>query len=183
MRLKSILILLVILLALGGYFYYAYVMPRPVVKPEPKVPVWSVDVAVLRQVTIKLPREQKGQTFVMEGEGENATWYFDGAGRSAVDKNRWGGIPVLVSQPRPERIIAENATAEKLAAFGLTQPLMEITLTMENKDSLRITIGDKTPDGHAFYAQVPGSTNVATVDITWYQVIERLVREPPYAQP
>ncbi|MBM2825106.1 MAG: hypothetical protein HW402_770 [Dehalococcoidales bacterium] len=175
--------LLVVLLALGGYFYYTRIMPRPAVKPAPKIPVWSVNVELLRQVTIKLPREAKSQTFIMEGEGENITWYFNDTRHSAIDKNRWGGIPVLISQPRPERIIAENATEEKLAEFGLTRPLMEITLTLENKDSLKITIGDKTPDGHAFYAQVPGSNNVATVDITWYQVVERLVKEPPYAQP
>jgi len=41
-------------------------------------------------------------------------------------------------------------------------------------------VGDRTPDGHAYYVQAPGSNDVALVDFTWYEVLERLVKEPPY---
>ena len=74
-------------------------------------------------------------------------------------------------------------TEEKLAEFGLTQPLMKITLTLEDGDVLNIRVGDETPDGHAFYVQAPDSNDVALVDYTWYEVLERLVTEPPYAPP
>ncbi|GAG36527.1 unnamed protein product, partial [marine sediment metagenome] len=34
---------------------------------------------------------------------------------------------------------------------------------------------------NTFYVQAPGSNDVALVDYTWYEVLERLVKEPPYA--
>ncbi len=95
---------------------------------------------------------------------------------------RWG-IEFLLTGPGAERVIAKNATEEKLAEFGLTQPQMEIILTLEDGDILNITVGDRTPGGDTFYVQGPDSNDVSLVDYTWYEVLERLVKEPPYAPP
>ncbi len=180
MRVKNILILLTILLAVGGYFYYSN-MPKPTPKPEPKLYVWLVSDEDLQHIAIRLPHEGKSQAFIKEAD---RSWHFDDPQRSNVDMNRWGGgIPLLLSGPGSDRVIAQNATAEELAKFGLTQPQMEITLKIKDGSILNITIGDKTPNGSAFYVQVPGGNDVATVDISWYEVIERLVKEPPYASP
>ena len=54
-------------------------------------------------------------------------------------------------------------------------------MTLENGDVLNITVGDRTPDGNAFYVKAPDSNDVALVDYTWYEVLERLIKEPPYA--
>ena len=101
-----------------------------------------------------------------------------------MDVERWGGgIPLLLSGPGTDRVISENATEEQLAEFGLAQPQMEITLTLEDGDTLIIRIGDRTPSGDTFYVQVPNSNDVCLVDYTWYEVLKRLVKEPPYASP
>ena len=60
---------------------------------------------------------------------------------------------------------------------------MKIILTIENGDTLNIKVGDRTPGGGNFYVQAPDSNDVALVDYTWYGVLERLVKEPPYALP
>ena len=187
MKLRNILILLAILLALGGYFYFSN-LPKPAPEKEKRFEVWSIDEEVLQRIEIRLPPENKRQTFIKETiinthNETDVSWHFDDAQRSSVNMTRWGGMTLLLNGPGAERVIATNATQEKLAAFGLTQPRMEITLTLADGQALNITVGDKTPDGHAFYVQVPGSNNVATVDISWYQVVERLVKEPPYAGP
>ena len=178
LRVRNILILLGVLLALGVY-YYISTIPEPAPKPEPRVFVWSVEMDELQHIEIRLPHEGKSQAFVKEAD---RTWHFDDAERSDVDMERWGGgIPLLLSGPGAERVIAEDATEEKLAEFGLAQPRMEITLTLEGGTILDITAGDWTPDSNAFYVQVPGTNDVCLVDHTWYEVIERLVKEPPYA--
>jgi len=183
LRLKSILILLVILLALGGYFYF-FNTPEPPPESEPRVFVWDVEMDEIQGIEIRLPREDKSEAFINVLEGDEFPWCFDDAERTKVDVDRWGGgIPLLLSGPGAERVIARDATEEKLAEFGLTQPQMEIILTLEDGDILNITVGDRTPDGEAFYVQAPGSNNVALVDYTWYDVLERLVKEPPYALP
>lgn len=177
MTLRNILILLVIILALGGYFYFTN-RPQPAPRPEPQLFAWLIEMEEIQHIEIDLPHQGKSQAFIKEAD---RSWSFDDTERSKVDMKRWGGgIPLLLSGPGVNRVIAENASQEKLAEFGLTEPQMEITLTLENGDILNITVGDRTPDGNNFYIQVPDSNDVATVDISWYQVLERLVKEPPY---
>ncbi len=183
MRLRNILILLVILLALGGYFYF-FNKPEPAPPPEPQLYVWLIEMDEIQHIEIRLPHEDKSEAFIKVKEEDKFPWYFDDPQRSNVDVERWGGgIPLLLSGPGAVRVIAENATQEELAEFGLTQPRMKITLTLENGDILNINIGDWTPNGNAFYIQVPGSNAVCLVDYTWYNEMERLVKEPPYAPP
>jgi len=184
LRLRNILILLVILLALGGYFYFSNGSKPPPEKVEPRVFLWDIEMGEIQHIEIRLPREDKSEAFVKIKEGDKFPWYFDDPQRSEVDVARWGGgIELLLTGPGAERVIAKNATEEKLAEFGLTQPQMEITLTLEDRDILNITVGDRTPEGNTFYVQVPDSNDVALVDYTWYEVLERLVKEPPYAPP
>ncbi len=146
--------------------------------------VWDIDMEEIQHIEIRLPREDKSQAFVKIKEEDKFPWYFDDPQRSEVDKERWGGgIPLLLSGPGADRVIAWKATPEKLAEFGLAQPQMEITLTLENGRIMNIKVGDKTPNGNNFYVQAPGTNDVATVDYTWYEVLEKLVKEPPYAPP
>ena len=181
MRLRNILILLVILLALGGYFYFAN-PPQPAAKAEPRLYAWLIDLEEIKHIKIELPREGKSQAFIKITEDDKFPWFFDDPQRSGVDTERWGGgIPLLLSGPGVDRVIARQTTEEKLTEFGLTQPQMEITLTLEDGNIVYIKVGDRTPDGNNFYVQAPDSNDVATVDITWYNVMERLVKEPPYA--
>ena len=179
MRLRNILVLLAILLALGGYFYFSS-GSEPAPQSEPRVFLWDIEMGEIQHIEIRLPREDKSVAFVKISQESKFPWYFDDPQRSEVDVARWG-IEFLLTGPGAERVIAKNATEEKLTEFGLAQPQMEITLTLENGDILNITVGDRTPDGNAFYVKAPGSNDVALVDYTWYEVLERLIKEPPYA--
>jgi len=136
----------------------------------------------INHITINLPREGLSQSFIKIPQSNNFSWFFDDPQRSAVNATRWGGgIPLLLSGPGADRVISQNATQEKLAEFGLLQPSLEILLTLTNNTTLNIDIGDSTPDGSNYYVRAPGSNAVATVAAEWYQVVERLVKEPPYA--
>jgi len=181
LRLGSILILLIILLALGGYFYFSN-DSEPSPQVEPRAFLWNIEMGGIQHIEIRLPREDKSVAFVKISQEGKFPWYFDDPQRSEVDVARWG-IEFLLTGPGAERVIAKNATEEKLTEFGLAQPQMEITLILEDGDILNIAVGDRTPDGINYYVQAPGSNDVALVDYTWYEVLERLVREPPYAPP
>ena len=184
MRLRNILILFIILLALGGYFYFSNGSEPPPEKEEPRVFVWDIEFGEIQHIEIRLPREDRSEAFVKISQEDKFPWYFDDPQRSEVDVARWGGgIELLLTGPGAERVIAKNATEKKLTEFGLTQPQMEITLTLEDGDILNVKVGDRTPDGINYYVQAPGSNDVALVDYTWYKVLERLVKEPPYAPP
>ena len=172
--------MLAVLIALGGYFYFP-ITPQLPPKSEPRMFVWAIEMYEIQHIVIRLPREDRSEAFIKIPEGNKFPWYFDDPQKSEVDVARWGGgIPLLLSGPGAERVIAKNATEERLAEFGLTQPQMEIILTLEDGDILNIKVGDRTPDENTYYVQVPGSNHVCLVDYTWYEVLERLVKEPPY---
>ena len=181
MKPSNIFILAVILAVLGGVYYWIS-RPEPQPPPEPQFYVWQIEMNDINHITISLPREQLSQSFIKILQGHEFPWFFDDHQRSPIDTGRWGGgIPLILSGPGADRIICENATQEKLAEFGLLQPGLEITLTLTDNTTLNITVGDDTPDGSNRYIRAPGTNDVATVAHSWYEVLERLVKEPPYA--
>lgn len=181
MRLGSILTLLAILIALGVYFIFFRPTEPPPPPSEPRPFVWSVEMDDLQHMVLSLPKEGKTEEFVKH---EDRYWYFDNPPGPKVDMKRWGGgIPLILSGPGAERLIAKDATEEKLAVFGFNEPRMKIVLTLNNGDTINIEIGDNTPDGKAYYVKLVESNDVYTVDYSWYDVLERLVLEPPYPQP
>ncbi|MBI2847798.1 MAG: DUF4340 domain-containing protein [Chloroflexi bacterium] len=178
MRLRSILVLLFVLLLVGGYFYFTSV-PKPLPSEDPRQYVWLVEDVDIQRIEIQLTKEGKGQSFVLLPD---RTWHFDDPQLSPVDMQRWGGgIPLLLSGPGADRVIEWDATPEQLAEFGLAQPRMKIALTLKDESIIDVDVGDATPGGTAFYVRAPDTNAVATVDISWYDVISRLVTDPPYA--
>lgn len=181
MRLRSIFILLAVMLALGGYFYFSN-RPEPPVTEEPRRFAWLIEMNDIKRIVVSLPREGKSQAFIKISREDQFPWFFDDEGNSAIDVKRWGGgIPLLLSGPGVERIISENTSDEKLAEFGIADPLMTVNLTMLDGYQMDILVGDSTPDGRSFYVLAPRTRDVALVDISWYEVIARLINEPPYA--
>lgn len=154
---------------------------EPAPRPEPRPFLWSVEMDELKRMVISLPPEGKGETWVKR---EDKYWYFDRPGGPRVDMQRWGGgVPLLLSGPRADRPIADSATDERLRIYGFRAPAMRIELTLENNDTINAEVGDRTPDGRAYYVKLLSSRDVYAVDHTWVEVLERLVREPPYPEP
>ena len=58
---------------------------------------------------------------------------------------------------------------------------MKIFLTKQDEEVISIEVGDAVPDGSAYYIRLADSNDIYIIDAIWYDVIERLVLEPPYA--
>ena len=178
MRLKSILILVAILAVTAVVYFAMQSDEEPEPPAEPVEYVWDIDMEELQHILIELPNLDMSESFLKH---EDRQWYFDNPPGPMVDQARWGGgIPLLLSGPGAERSAAKDATEEQLAKFGFTQPLMKITLTLENEEVYRVEVGDPTTDGSAHYVRLADSNDVYLVDYTWYDVFERIVLEPPY---
>lgn len=109
-------------------------------------------------------------------------WFFDTVERPPVDKERWGGITLLLSGPQYKRIIAQ--TSANLPRYGLESPTILIKVYLKNRDQeVKIQLGDKTPDGVSHYALYQDGKAIYLVDSSWGDVIARLVTEPPYQPP
>ena len=183
MKARNIVILLVLLAVLGGAFYIV-ARPKPGPAQQPKDYVWMIEQESIARITMTLPKETPplSESFVRISQGDKFPWFFDDPQHSPVDAQRWGGgIPLLLSGPGADRVVAQSATPEELAKFGLNNPSMDILLQMDDGKDMHIKVGDRTPDGNNFYVEAPSTTAVATVDYTWYQVLEKIIRDPPYA--
>ena len=179
MKLRTILIMVVVLVALGGLYISS--RPKPAPPKEPRPFVWKVEMDKLKTIAISLPHAGKSEAWVKH---EDRYWYFDEPDGPKVNMKRWGGgIPLLLSGPAANRHITENATDEQLSIYGLDDPQMRIQLTLENEDSINIEVGERTPDHQAYYIKLRNSRDLYTVDYTWYNVLERLVLAPPIPVP
>ena len=134
MKLKSIMVLTLMLAASGIIFYYTSQSESlPPTKPRPIV--WDVDMEELGKIEISLPTRRKREVWTKH---EDRYWYFDQPGGDKVNMKRWGGgIPLLLSGPGAERLIADNASKKQLGIFGFQKPSMKINLTLENKKRQR----------------------------------------------
>ena len=177
MKLKSIMVLAVMLAASGTLYYFmSQTKLPPPAKPRPFV--WDVDVDELAKMAISLPPHGKREAWVKH---EDRYWYFDQPEGPKVNMERWGGgIPLLLSGPGAERLIAENASEKQFEIFGLIEPVMKIDLTLVDRRVIQIDVGDSTPDAQGFYVRLRQSKAIFTVHESWYHVLERLVLEPPY---
>ena len=180
MKLRTVLIMVAVLIALGVTFYFTR-RPEPVEEVEPQYFVWDVDMDELRTMDISLPKLEMSESWVRH---EDKYWYFDKPDGPKVDMQRWGGgIPLLLSGPGANRRIDEDATDELLEMYGFNDPAMLINLTLSNGKAINIEVADNTLTGEGYYIRLKGRRNVYTVDYTWFQVLARLVIDPPYPQP
>jgi hypothetical protein len=179
-KLRTVLIMVVALIALAVAFYFSS-RPKPVVQEEPQYFVWDVEMDELQTMQISLIPTAQSETWVKH---EDRYWYFDVPDGPKVDMQRWGGgVPLLLSGPGANRRLTEEVTDEQLKIYGLEDPRMLIHLTLENGNTIDIELGDGTPDRQAYYIRLAGSQNIYTVDYTWHDVLARLVTEPPYPKP
>lgn len=178
MKLRALLIMAAVLVALGVVLYFLRPKTEQPPQGKPRTFIWKIEMEEIKKVSVSLPKQGKNQSWVKH---EDRYFYFDEPNGPKVDMQRWGGgVPLLLSGPVAARRIAEQATDEQLAEYGLEDPSMRIDLTLESGDTLRIEIGDSTPDRQGYYIRRADLDDVHTVDYTWYGVFERLVLEPPY---
>jgi hypothetical protein len=142
---------------------------------------WSVDMDTLRTVAVSIPAKNLRQGWARDGDGG---WHFDTPDGPAVDAERWGGgIPLLLSAGRANRLIASAATPQQLDAYGLTTPRLRVDLTLADARRVGIEVGGGTPDDADDYVRRADSRDVYSLDKSWAEVVENLVLEPPVASP
>ncbi|MDP2920735.1 MAG: DUF4340 domain-containing protein [Dehalococcoidia bacterium] len=179
MKLRAIIILVVVAAVLGVTFY-AVSRPQPETPAEPRPFVWDFEMDALQNIELTLKAEQS-VSFVKH---EDRYFYFDVPNGSKVDMERWGGgIPLILSGPGAERRLVVDATAQQLKEYGFDEPTVKIKLTLNDANVYNVELGDATPSGQAYYIRLAELKDIYTVDYTWYDVVSRLVTEPPYPPP
>jgi len=174
---KAILILVAVLAVLSGVFYIVS-RPKPETPVEPRTYVWDFRMEDLERIEISLPKTTQGYSWVKK---DDQYFYFDEPNGTQVDMQRWGGgIPLILSGPGAQRPIGEVINDSQLGQYGFNDPNIKIKLTLATEEIFNVVVGDSVPSGNAYYIKMAESKNVYTVDSSWYDVVSRLVTEPPY---
>jgi len=174
MNFRSTIILVIILTLLVVFIGYNRFNRKT--ETEPEMPdVWSLNADTISRIEIRLPKIKKGAVFL---EKDKDNWIINDANQTPVASERWGGIVLLLSGPQAKRLISDRA--EDITRYGFLDPNIIVKLYVDGpKETLKILVGDKTPDDKSIYAMLSSYQTVYLLDRTWSDTIERLVLDPP----
>ena len=147
---------------------------------EPPYPQWFYKFDPARVLYLGVTKGDVTSDFVTDG----TTWRFANADRSPIDPIRWAEVVPLLEGPPSLGILQERI--DDLGKYGLLEP--EATVIVEylppqgiegaNWEVL-LEVGSKIEDGSGYYARAIGQPSLLTIDVDWYETMERLVDERP----
>lgn len=175
MSFKTTAVLIVLLLALGG-FGYQTVLNKPPATPVPRPFVYSFAMEDLVEIDV----QHQGRNARVVWDAAASVWHFSDRALGEVDGGRMNGIRLLLSGPGANRVLfSATATAAQQAEYGFSRPSADIRIKLKDGSQHRVLLGDRTPDGRNYYTKSEDSATIYLVDYTWGNEIIRFVTEPP----
>lgn len=169
--------LLAVLVALGGYVYFAgpsggetspsAAKEKPV---DPQLDVLKFDDRETQRLVVR--RGEQQTTVEKDADG---TWRLQPSGEPA-DRMRLNGVLLRLSSLRATRRFEEPAS---LADFGLAVPQMGLTVRQGDGTELGLLLGGKAPAEAGTYAKRTDEAAVFVISNALVQDLERLLTEPP----
>lgn len=111
---------------------------------------------------------------------EHFLWEFVDPQGIPPNRNRWGGITLLLSGPKTRRdLTPQSIIIEDPAEYGLDNPATVVKVGLTLDRDLEFRLGHETTDGYHHYGQVIGFPQLFIIADSWGDVIARLAVEPP----
>ena len=154
-NLRSTVGLLVVAVGLGAYIYFIELDRPPAGSPKPLDKVFDFE---SDDITRLLVVAESGDRTVLEKTDDQ--WRLVEPFVGTVDVTEVVGISSSLGTLEIQRIVYESTDAPDLAAFGLTEPRIEIGITTTTGVDARLLIGAETPTGGDLYGTVAGSNRV-----------------------
>jgi Domain of unknown function (DUF4340) len=160
MKLHSLILSTVVLLALVGTLYWSeHRKPKEetTVSADSSPAILKLNDASITQVDLK----KKDAPPIMLARDSSGSWQITEPTKLAADQSTVSSMVSTLSSLRSERVVEDKAS--DLNAYGLTQPALEVDLTEKDSKNQRLLIGDDTPTGSAVYAMLTGDPRVFTI--------------------
>src|SRR5581483_2761695 len=158
MNLRNTLMMLVVLLALGGYVYFVQV-PREKKETEEKK-VLAFDKEAVSELTLTYP--DRVLTLKKNGAGK---WRITQPVEADADETTVKNLVNSIADAEVKRTLDE--VPQDLAVYGLTTPVVKVKLTLKDGKTLPLLLfGKDTPVGFSTYAQKDGDAKVILVPQT-----------------
>ena len=156
---KTVVVLLVLILGLGGFFYYDtyWLTPARDKADSSKGRVFAVEPKDVDAITIKRPTETIRLKRTAGGGWEMLEPMTARGDRAAADE-----VVTSLATVRMDREVDPNPT--KPADFGLDPPAAEVRLDVKGrKEPLVLLVGAKSPTGAWVYAKEGGKPAIMTI--------------------
>jgi hypothetical protein len=159
MKLRSLIVATVLLLALIGTLYWS----------EHKKPSEEASTASANSPTI-LKLDEAGVTKIEWKKKDAAplvltrtdsTWKITEPQPFAADQNTVSGVLSSLSNLGSERVVEDKASDVK--QYGLDPPAIEVDVTGKDSKTQKLSLGDSTPTGSAVYTMLAGDPRVFTI--------------------
>jgi Domain of unknown function (DUF4340) len=161
MKIRSLVVAMLVLLALVGTLYWSEHK-----KPTDEIAKASANTspAVLKldQASItKLEIKSKNSEPVALAKSNSGNWRIVQPKSLDADQSTVSSVVSSLSSLNSERVVEDKAS--DLKQFGLDRPDVEVDITEKNNTSQQLLIGDNTPAGSAVYAMLAGDPRVFTI--------------------
>jgi hypothetical protein len=149
--LRSFVVLLVILIGLGAYWWFVESKRDPTAG-EKRDKVFGVDADKIEEITVK---SESGEQTTLRKNGSE--WQIVQPVTTAPDGAEVSGLTTNLSNLEVQRVIDENPA--DLAEYGLATPRVEVAFKSGGQER-RLLVGRKTPPGTDLYAKLADSPRV-----------------------
>lgn len=175
--------LLVLLAALGGYFFFTGgTTPAPVgvdatatAQQASRVSVLDIIPGNITSVTLE---PLQGDTVTVERDGDG--WQVTAPTTAAADANVIDSVLGELGDLTAQRTVTP-ASDDDAAAFGLDAPLYTLTLGLDGGEEMTLLVGSNNPSNTASYVQVAGDDTIYLVENTRLSSVQRWATAPPIA--
>lgn len=172
-----LLLVLVILVSISSIAVTFAITDQTIDRVERNVPFfYTLPEGDIRRVEID---SANGVLAFVLNEDENY-WFFEGDDNLPVDSQRWNGVTTLLGGPRSQRTL--EASFGDPALYGLDSPNTTVTIGLADGSSVRLFLGNETPDRAGNYAQIEGFPQLVLVSSAWGEVLNGLIDDPPIPQ-
>lgn len=186
MKFRTTLIMLAVLAALASYVFLVE-MRKPTAEqgagdfdvsawPTPLSPLWNVYEEQVR--ALRVERAADGQRVELL-RGQDDLWQLVSPRQEEADQWRVSTILYTLANPRPQRMLGEDAGQP--SDYGLAPPAITAELELQDDSVRRLFLGAQNPAGSAYYGQAEGDAAIYLFAFYTGSELERLLDEPPYA--
>lgn len=160
MKLRSLILATVVLIALVGTLYWSnHRKPSDVaLKPAESSPaILKLDESSITKVEIKKP----GADPVVLAKSPSGTWQITAPKPYNADQTNVSSTLSSLASLNSERVVADKAA--NLQQYGLAPASAEIDITEKDNQSQKLLLGDTNPTGNAIYAMLAGDAHLYTI--------------------
>jgi Domain of unknown function (DUF4340) len=158
LRMRGLVIALAVLVALAGGVYWS----NKAKEAEAKKPAADTTTKILdlqgKPVTKVEIRRTGGETTVLEKKGQ---WVLTAPRPLSADQEAVGSLLVTLTGLNADRVI--EAKTDDPGAFGLAQPLIDVTFTQKDGKSRQLLIGDEVPTGNGYYVKLADDPRIFSI--------------------